>query len=314
METWPGWADFPEFSGIGAGPSGMSHVGGPHPWDPVARVGASPLTCHHARVRIVTWNLWWRFGPWEARQPAIRAELEAIDPDVVLLQEVFATEERDQAGELARCLGFHVARTVDAEGRPQAFGNAILSRWPILDQEMIVLPNEHGEPSHRSALTALVDTPRGPQPFTVTHLAWQYDASALRATQLAAVVDLVVARHDPEGEGPPPVLAGDLNAVPESDEIRRLTGLAAPYRSGLVFTDCWAAVGDGDGDTWTRDNPNSAEALWPRRRLDYVFVVWPRPKPLGNPRTARLAGVQAHDGIVPSDHYAVVVELDDRQT
>ncbi|MEL6983779.1 MAG: endonuclease/exonuclease/phosphatase family protein [Actinomycetota bacterium] len=271
-------------------------------------------------MRIVTWNLWWRFGPWEARQPAIAAELASLEPDVALLQEVWATEDgADQAAILGDRLGMHVARTVDGAGRPQAFGNAILSRWPILDQEMVVLPDAEGNPSHRSALTAILDTPNGPQPFTVTHLAWQYDASVLRQAQLEAVVDLVI-RHrsdDPEVD-PPPVLAGDFNAVPDSDEIRRLTGRSAPVRPGLIFTDCWEAVGSGVGHTWTRDNPHSAAALWPRRRLDYVFVAWPRPKPLANPLSARLAGTRPHDGpdgpMVPSDHAAVVVELYDRQT
>ncbi len=265
-------------------------------------------------MRIVTWNLWWRFGPWEVRQPAIRAELTELAPDVALLQEVWAADGRDQADELADALGYHRARTVNAAGEPQPFGNAILSRWPIVDQEMVVLPDERGEPSHRSALTAIVHTPRGHQAFTVTHLAWQYDASVLRAAQLEAVVDLVVRHRSDDEAAPPPVLAGDFNAVPESDEIRRLTGLSAPYHPGLVFTDCWDAVGDGPGHTWTRDNPHSADAMWPRRRLDYVFVAWPRPKPLGNPRSAEVAGVRSHDGMVPSDHYAVVVELDDRQT
>ena len=113
---------------------------------------------------------------------------------------------------------------------------------------------------------------------------------------------------------PPTILAGDFNAVPDSDEIRRLTGLSTPYRPGRVFTDAWAAVGDGPGHTWTRDNPHAGDALWPRRRLDYVFVSYPRAKPLANPVAAWLAGVDPIDGVVPSDHYAVVVELDDRQT
>jgi endonuclease/exonuclease/phosphatase family metal-dependent hydrolase len=277
-------------------------------------VAAAEVRIVH-RVRIVTWNLWWRFGPWEERQAAIRAELAGIGPDVALLQEVFTTDDgRDQAIELADLLGFSMVRTVDADGRAQPFGNAILSRWPIVEHEMVVLPDGDGRPSHRSALTARIETPWGLQPFTVTHLAWQYDASRLRLAQLESVVDLV-GRHLPdEPTAPPPVLAGDFNAVPDSDEIRRLTGRSAPIRHGLVFTDCWEAVGDGPGHTWTRDNPNASEALWPRRRLDYVFVAWPRPKPLGNPRSARLAGTTPHRGIVGSDHYAVVVELDDRQT
>lgn len=265
-------------------------------------------------VRVLTWNLWWRFGPWEARQPAILAELQRVDPDIALLQEVWAEEDSDQAETLAQRLGFHVARSTGADGGPQKFGNAILSRWPIEFSEMALLPSLEGNPSHRSVLAASVRTPAGPQLFAVTHLAWQYDVGPLRMRQLEEVVAFVDRLRSDDPAMPPVVLGGDFNAVAEADEIRRMTGLAAPYRPGLVFTDCWAAVGDGPGHTWTRDNPHSADALWPRRRLDYVFVAWPRPKPLSNPLSATLAGVEPHDGIVPSDHAAVVVELDDRQT
>lgn len=273
-------------------------------------------------MRVVTWNLWWQFGPWQERQPAIAAELLRIDPDVALLQEVWSEDEVDQAGELAAQLGFHVARTTDREGNPQRFGNAILSRWPILSSTMIRLGDADGEPSHRSALAATIDTPGGPQPFVVTHLAWQYEAGPLRVRQLQEVVTFATAQvSDGDSVGPPLILGGDMNAVPDSDEIRRLTGLGTPFDPNLVFTDCWAAVGDGDGHTWTRANPHAADASWPRRRLDYVFVAWPRQKPMGNPLQAYLAGTESvvYDGgpaggIVPSDHYAVVVELDDRQT
>jgi endonuclease/exonuclease/phosphatase family metal-dependent hydrolase len=277
----------------------------------------------------MTWNVWWRFGPWEARQPAIAAELCRVDPDVALLQEVWADDEgNDQAEDLAAALGRHsghrfVARTTGDDGKPQRFGNAIISRWPIVSSEMIVLPGLDGQPSHRSALTAVIDSPVGPWPFTVTHLAWQYDLGPLRVEQLSEVVELIEATaaglQSDEQQAGPPILAGDLNAVPDSDEVRRLTGLSTPYRPGLIFTDAWQALSDDPGHTWTRDNPHSADALWPRRRLDYVMVAWPRAKPLGNPLRAELAGVDAAPGadgrpIVPSDHYAVVVELDQRQT
>ncbi len=265
-------------------------------------------------VRVLTWNLWWQFGPWEARQPAILAELERLDPDIALLQEVWADEEGDQAEHLARRLGYHVARTTGADGGPQRFGNAILSRWPIEASEMARLPGEKGKPTHRTVLASRVRTPAGSQLFSVTHLAWQYDAGPLRMRQLEVVVGFVDRLRSDDPATPPVVLGGDFNAVAEADEIRRMTGLAEPYRPGLIFTDCWAAAGDGPGHTWSRDNPHAADALWPRRRLDYVFVAWPRPKPLSNPVSAALAGVEPHGGVVPSDHYAVVVELDDRQT
>ena len=267
-------------------------------------------------MRILTWNLWWRFGSWEARQDVIAAELARVDPDVVLLQEVWADGERDQAVELAAPNRMQVARTHNLTGtrlgRPHEFGNAVLSRWPVRTLEQVALSGPTGEPSHRSALAVQVDAPTSPIVVVVTHLAWEYDKSELREQQLFEVVALVDRHRSPDPTSPPVILGGDFNAVPESDEIRRLTGLSRPYLPGLVFTDVWDAVGDGPGHTWTRDNPNSDEALWPRRRLDYLFVSWPRAKGFANPVSAELVGVEPRGAVVGSDHYGVMAELDDR--
>ena len=75
------------------------------------------------------------------------------------------------------------------------------------------------------------------------------------------------------------------------------------------------SVEDGPGHTWERRNPHAADAGWPRRRLDYVFVGWPHPKPLGNPIAARLEGGVDDPSVheVGSDHWAVVVDLDGRR-
>lgn len=267
-------------------------------------------------MRVLSWNLWWRFGEWEERQPAIAAELSAVDPDIAFLQEVWSADGDDQADDLAALTGLQVARTTyldeERKGLPQEFGNAILSRWPMETLDQIALSGPSGKPSHRSALLVRIAAPNGDVLAAVTHLAWQYDQSELREQQLSEVLALLD-RHGALDESAPPVLlGGDMNAVPDSDEIRRLTGLSKTYVPGSVFTDVWAAVGDGPGYTWTRDNPNSAEALWPRRRLDYVFVSWPRPKPYLNPVSARLVGVDNHGGVVGSDHYGVLAELDDR--
>lgn len=277
----------------------------------------------------MTWNLWWRFGPWEQRQPAIVSELRDVDADVVLLQEVYAVpatdsstqfdEVEDQAVRLADLLGFELARTVDSEGGAHRFGNAILSRWPIRSSETVQLPNPDGLPGHRSALLAEIDTPRGLQLVVCTHLEWRYDQSATRSRQLALICDRVKQWVDRQSEAAdkskpalPPILGGDLNAVPDSDEIRRLTGLAPPHVDGLIFTDAWAATNHELGHTWTRMNSNSPDAQWPNRRLDYLLVAWPRQRPQMNPLTTRLGGVLVHDGVVPSDHYSVIATLDDR--
>ena len=263
-------------------------------------------------MRVLTWNLWWRFGPWQERQPSILAELNRVSPDIALLQEVWAVDGDDQADHLASDLGFHLARTATPDGKPQEFGNAIISRWPVQHLETIYLPGVDHKPSRRTAMLCLVDAPVAPVLAIVTHLTWEYNYSDVREAQLQAIVDLAV-RHQVAGlDNATLVLAGDLNATPDSTEIARLTGRAKPYSRDLVFTDSWAAVSDEPGHTWDRENPHRVDSQWPRRRLDYVLVGWPRPKPLGNPLSAELVGVDPLHGVVPSDHYGVLVGLDSR--
>ena len=270
-------------------------------------------------MRVLTWNLWWKFGPWAERQPAIAAELRRVDADVVTLQEVWADNNGDQAMELSGRLGYHVHRSLRSDGTAQGFGNAILSRSPLQLVEQIRLPDLDGAPTSRTALIALIDTAPTPRLLVTTHLAWQYTASSTRQKQLQAIVE-AIDRHrwlDGGSDPLPVILTGDLNGAPESQEMRRLTGLEPGYHPDLIFIDSWAAIGDGPGYTWTRDNPHAAEASWPRRRLDYVLVSWPRAKPFCSPVSAELVGTEpvaaeGAEAIVPSDHYGLVVELDDR--
>jgi endonuclease/exonuclease/phosphatase family metal-dependent hydrolase len=239
-------------------------------------------------MRVMTWNLWWQFGPWRERAVAISAVVREQVPDILLLQEVWGEAGTSSAHEIAAALGFHVAITDDTiGGRNQAgIHNAIVSRWPLCDVVSHPLPRLNGAAGHRRAVRQV------------------------QAEALLRIVDGL--RTDPDTD-PPVVIGGDFNAVPDADEIRLLNGRRAAPVHNLVLTDCWDHVGDGPGVTWRSDNPYQAHSAWPNRRLDYVFVSWPRPKPLGNPRRAWLAGVDPVDGIWASDHAAVVVELHDER-
>ncbi len=108
----------------------------------------------------------------------------------------------------------------------------------------------------------------------------------------------------------PPVLCGDFNAVPDSDEVRMLTGRAAGPVDGLVFHDAWEVAGDGGpGTTWSNANPYAALDLEPDRRIDYVFAGWPKAGGAGHVTSCRVVGTEPVDGVVPSDHYGVLAEL-----
>ena len=259
----------------------------------------------------MTWNVWWRFGPWEQRQAAIIATLKAERADVICLQEVWASDSgEDQAATLASEVGFHHARSPAPFWEGFSFGNAVLSRWPILDAHTYPLPDVLGRPSHRNMLVATVDAPFGPLQVVSTHLEFRFDRSATRVAQTRALARIVAeARSDPE-QSFPVVIGGDFNALPHSDEMRHLFGSSAPEHQNLIFHDAWALAGDSSaGHTWSAENPHLADATWPNRRIDYILVSWPRPKGVGTPVSCWTSGHTPVGGITPSDHFAVVADL-----
>ncbi len=279
----------------------------------MARTAGAAATVRSV-LRVVTWNLWWRFPlgdpappfvPWQQRQPAILATLAALDADVVCLQEVWAEEHGpDQGAWLAAELGLHLAHPPGRFRNGLSFRNAVLSRWPV--REAATTPLVAGV---RTAAHAVLDTPFGPVPVVTTHLSWAYDGSAERIEQARALAHLAASLH-PGQDGFPVIVAGDLNATPTSDEVRLLTGEAPVPVPGFVLHDLWAQAGDGSpGHTWTRANPYLAGATWPERRIDHLLVGWPRPRPVGNPVRCWLIGDRPVDGVWPSDHLGVAADL-----
>jgi endonuclease/exonuclease/phosphatase family metal-dependent hydrolase len=259
------------------------------------------------RMRVLTWNLWWRFGPWEARQPAIQATIARLDPDVVALQEVWDDGTDNLAAILGERLGYHHAYASTLESDGVKFGNAVLSRWPIAGHEWRPLPAPDDLDEQRTVLRADIDGPRGPIQLFCTHLNWRFDQSHVRQDQVRAIALFV--KDSPERTFPP-ILCGDFNADPESDEIRMLTGRTAVPEPKLVFHDAWEAGGDGSpGHTWSNRNPYAVLDLEVDRRIDFVFAGWPKAGGAGHVVRCTVEGTDPVDGVVPSDHYAVLAEL-----
>lgn len=259
------------------------------------------------RLRVLTWNLWGRGGPWEARLAAIAETLVAAAPDVVGLQEVWAEDGgRSQTEHLAAALGFHHVYASRYAIDGVALGNAILSRWPITACEVRELPAPPELQELRNVVRAAIDGPRGRLDVYTTHVNWRFEQSHVRQEQLRMVAQFVA---DTAGAACPPILLGDLNAVPDADEIRMLTGRSAVAVPGLAFHDAWeAAGGGGPGFTWTNANAWACGDLEPDRRIDYVLVGWPRRGGAGHVTSCRIVG-QPVDGLDPSDHLGVVAEL-----
>lgn len=263
------------------------------------------------RIRIATWNLWWHFGPWEERQPAIIETMRAVDADVWCLQEVFrGRDQPDQAQVLADALGgYHFAHEsrFDLELFPESLGNAVLSRWPITGSDVCSLAAPMGLDEMRLVLRADIATPEVPIEVFCTHLNFRLDQSDVRQQQVRDLCTFV--DRTTERRAFPPIVCGDMNADPESDEMRMLTGLAAVPVPKLVFIDAWRAGGSGPGMTWDNRNGFAAHDHEPDRRIDYVLVGYPRDAGAGRTGAARLLGTEPVGGVWPSDHFGVVADL-----
>jgi endonuclease/exonuclease/phosphatase family metal-dependent hydrolase len=143
-----------------------------------------------------------------------------LEPDVVALQEVDRGTARakgvDQIARLAELTGMKYAygKAMDYSGG--AYGNAVLSRFPLTETRVHPLPFEQGrEP--RAALEVLVQPPGESAPFRFvsTHLCHLDEPSRLRQIEeLERVLDV-------DGSAPV-ILAGDFNSRPGSAPVRAL--------------------------------------------------------------------------------------------
>ena len=258
------------------------------------------------RLNVMSWNLWWQFGPWRARAPAIEATIKAASPDLVALQEVWGDAAENYAQKLAEYLGYHYFSADCMTMNGVGFGNAILSRWPLLETDSITLSGTAETGETRNALYAKIDGPRGHIDFFCTHLNWRYEQSHIRQVQVREVAGFVKSKATGKM---PPLLCGDFNAEPMSAEIRMLTGLTTAAVDGLVFHDAWIVAGKGAGMTWDNVNPFVAAEFEPDRRIDYIFAGHPKARGRGHVTEIEIIGNAPRGGVWPSDHFGLLAKL-----
>ena len=260
-------------------------------------------------VRIVTLNLWGERGPFAARWPLVERGLESLDADVIALQEVREIPGRleNQADALARRLGRHATFAPAMQWGGGVEGVALLTRAAPEDVRIEELPDASAA-LRRVGLAARVVTPEGAVRVVTSHLNYRLEDGLSRERQVIAL-DALSRR----GGEPASILAGDLNATPDTDEIRWLTGKTTIGGRRTFWQDGWDVLHpDEEGHTWARENPFTEQMRWlrPGRRIDYVLVSAERTAGGCRLTAARLALTEPDEaGVLPSDHYALVVDL-----
>jgi endonuclease/exonuclease/phosphatase family metal-dependent hydrolase len=220
-------------------------------------------------VRLVTFNTHHGVGRDEKHDLARLAKLlAAAEADLICLQEVdrhfgARSEGVDQALLLSRALDMQLAWGPAIDDR---YGNALLSRLPILISDVHPLPGG-GEP--RVALRTLVELDGGALWVTTTHLSG--GDPERRAAQVAALAAL---HTEPMETG---VVVGDFNTAPDAPELdplrRRFTD-AWPLATARDDQAGWRFWHAGHGETFPSPNPHlRIDQVWVSEGVSVVAAV-----------------------------------------
>ena len=242
------------------------------------------------QLRIATLNIRNLADRWEERLPLLLADMAALQPDILGLQEVVYPLQQD------RLIGAAGARRYEAHrgwaGRPE-YGNAVLVAEGVAfgDVERLDLG------LNRAALRGVVTAADSTILLTVTHLHHVTADEAERDDQAAKLLDWIAGAQPTDAQ----IVVGDFNAEPDEPASRRMRG--AGFRSA------YAEANGSDADvTWpsglqapgmdTDGPPGCLDYIWLRGSLRVVSsrLVFDRPA-VDDPT------------LFPSDHVGIVAEL-----
>ena len=243
------------------------------------------------RLHVATLNILNLADRWHERLPLILADMAALQPDLLGLQEVVYVMQQDRligaAGE-----GRYGALRGWA-GRPE-YGNSLLVREPLEATQVERLELGLNRAAHR----AVIRLPAGATALmVVTHLHHLGPDEAQRDEQTRALLAWLDEAPTTDAR----VVVGDFNADPLEPTVARMQ--AAGYRS--AFAD---ANGAEPAVTWpsglqapamdTDGDPGCLDYIWFQgaARAVSARLAWDRPA-VGDPT------------LYPSDHVGIVAEV-----
>ena len=242
-------------------------------------------------LSVVTLNLWHDKGDWPARQRQIVAELRRLQPDVIALQEVLQHENLpNQAQTLAEALGYRAYFvSVDAADAPRRYGNAILSRFPVLSLDWKPLqPTD----DYRTVAHARIALGGRTVNLYATHLHYKPEGGAIRKRQ----IDDLLAYIDASADGAPSIVAGDFNAPEHAPEF-------AQFRQR--FDNAYGRLHPGIADD-AREHSTLNLTQYAPLRIDHI---WYEPAAFAADSAQILFSAPDADGVWASDHYGVHTQL-----
>ena len=231
------------------------------------------------KLRVMTYNIHESYSAdYRVDLDEMARVIEAQKPDIIGLQEV--NRARISNG-LIDCLSY-LSQRLDMPSvfgpsfDDGQFGNAIISRHPVLSWKMLRYRNNNKD-RVCGALHARFQTPSGPVNIYVTHLDKMKDSS-IRKKQVGELLGYW-------DRNPRSIIMGVFNAAPDMPEMTPL------YRAGLI--DILETAGKKNVTTYLGDFST------PPGRFDYIFLT----------PDIRFKNVRVIESRA-SDHVPVVVDID----
>lgn len=243
------------------------------------------------RMLVATLNILNLADRWEERLPLLLADMAALQPDLIGLNEVVYPMQQDRVLGAASETRYEAVR--GWAGRPE-YGNSLLVRAPLIPTDVDRLDLDLARSAHR----ALVVLPGGARVvMVVTHLHHHPGDEGHRDTQVNHLIEWLDTspRHDAL------IAVGDFNAQPAESPYARMRAAgfesayaaangadpAVTWPSGLV-----APAMDSDGE------PGCLDYIWLRGAVRAVDarLVFDRPA-IGDPT------------LYPSDHFGIAASL-----
>ncbi len=224
------------------------------------------------RLHVATLNILNLADRWPERLPLLLADMAALQPDLLGLQEVVHVMQQDRL--MAAAGDGHYGVLRGWAGRPE-YGNSLLIREPLAGGPAERLDLGLG----RSALRTTLDLPGGATvTIVVTHLHHLVDGAAEREGQAIALLDWMAAGAPTDAT----VVMGDFNADPHEPTYTRMVdgGFRSAYAEvhGREPEVTWpsglqAPAMDTDGE------PDCLDYIWVRgaARVADARLVWDRP-------------------------------------
>jgi endonuclease/exonuclease/phosphatase family metal-dependent hydrolase len=219
----------------------------------VARPDRSVEPAEGRSIRIVNYNIHQGLNPGGQVDPEATARtIEALRPDVVMLQEI----GRGWPIHIFMDTGEWLSRRLDMPflyqpAADRQFGNAIMTRLPIIEHDGGFLPFGEG-PQRRSYLRTRIGLGDGRAITLIdVHLQHQEDKPETRRAQIKDLLQVW-------GGEPRTVIAGDMNTQPDEANLDLFLD------AGLVSVQDEAGLGH---------LPTATQEVVRGDRVDYVFVT-----------------------------------------